>query len=166
MTTFLKIESESSTKYLRDGTYFGYWGGHSVWFYDREDRYEFHSELAVKCTQCDVTIHKSGDNFTMQNGHVPSGRTTSHSHKFDDWKNKPSNGKDAIQQVTIFDVQWSNCPIEVENEVKRMWLELEYGNDYYYHKWCGDGDQTERWPIIAAYLQSRGVKECLIHWWW
>lgn len=95
-----------------------------------------------------------------------SGRTTSHSHKFDNWKETPTEIiSDCIKNVILFDVQWSNCPIEVEAEVKRLWKNMEFGNDFYYYEWDSVEDE-EQYPIIYEYLTSRGVTKCLIHWWW
>lgn len=94
-----------------------------------------------------------------------SGRTTSHSHKFADWESKEPNGQEAISQVVVFEAQWSTCPAEVETEVRRLWQDQEYGNDHYYFRW-NDEDNAEDYPVIAEYLRSRNVTDCLIHWWW
>ncbi len=94
-----------------------------------------------------------------------SGRTTSHSHKFDDWKERKGSDNPAIKQVTLFDVQWSDCPVEVEEEVKKMWGDFGLGNDRFYFDW-GDAEVASRYPIINEYLKSKGVTKCLIHWWW
>ena len=38
-----------------------------------------------------------------------SGRTTAYEHKFDNWVDHPKEiGKECIQTVILFDVQWSN----------------------------------------------------------
>lgn len=98
-----------------------------------------------------------------------SGRTTCYEHKFDDkWKEFPKNcGKECIRDIKYFDVQWSNCPKEVEKEVQEMWVDFELGNDHYivhWHKGLG-----RRYPITAEFLKSKGVEETdevIIHWWW
>jgi hypothetical protein len=105
-----------------------------------------------------------------------SGRTTCYEHKKGDgWKETPGAGNDCIQQVTVFEVQWSNCPVEVCEEVRELWKEYGYGNDHYYHWWDdseserdenGVSEASECYPIIADYLRSRNVTKCLIHWWW
>ena len=96
-----------------------------------------------------------------------SGRTTAYGHKFGDWeKNGKNIGDDCIKQITLFDVQWSNCPVEVEEEVMRLWRDHNFGNDHYFYKWDGQHEDADRYPIIAEYLESRGVTECLINWWW
>ncbi len=84
----------------------------------------------------------------------------------DKWKETPNSGPDCIQAVNLFDVQWSNCPVEVEAEVKQIWRDAELGNDVYIYKWDGDDIDPESYPIVAAYLKSRGITKCLIHWWW
>ncbi len=72
---------------------------------------------------------------------------------------------DCIKQVTVFEVQWTNCPVEVKEEVKRLWKNCEFGNDYFYYNWEAIED-SDSYPLIHEYLSSRGVTECLIHWWW
>ena len=95
-----------------------------------------------------------------------SGRTTAYEHKHKDWQSKGLNvGKDCIQNKTIFEVQWSNCPIEVEVEVKKLWADRELRNDNCYAGWDSE-EMAEDYPVINEYLLSRGVEKCLIHWWW
>ena len=111
-----------------------------------------------------------------------SGRTSAHMHKFDDWKDHPGPFAPAISQMTVFNAQWTDCPIEVENEVKRMWGDHELGNDSHYDKWDRDADHYTLtpdgeisdvdstfalvYPLIDEYLMSHGISKCLIHWWW
>ena len=73
--------------------------------------------------------------------------------------------EDCIKTETVLYVQWTNCPTEVREEVKRLWVHMEYGNDDYYYSWVSKED-GKRYPIIDAYLKSRDVTECLINWWW
>jgi hypothetical protein len=95
-----------------------------------------------------------------------SGRTTAHEHKFDNWREKViTNPNPAIKQVTVFDVQWSDCPVEVEAEVKQLWRDNELSNDNSYYSW-NEKEDSETYPIIAEYLKSKGVTDCLINWWW
>jgi hypothetical protein len=123
-----------------------------------------------------------------------SGRTTASVHKFDDWAEKDVSGvAPAIRQIYLFEVQWSDCPVEVETEVKKLWRWQELGNDFYYFSWdrdadayigedeLRDGGRTANpiggvigedsklhlvFPMIDEYLMSKGVEKCLIHWWW
>lgn len=71
---------------------------------------------------------------------------------------------DPIFTATIFDVQWSNTPEPVVEEVKQLWQDLELGNDTHY--WAWDGEEWDDYPLIREYLQSRGINTCLIHYWW
>ena len=84
---------------------------------------------------------------------------------------------DPVKQMTVLDVQWSNIPEDVYEEVKRFWIDRELGNDFYYAHWGADDFYTTddpkgefkeeyKYPQIAAYLRSRGIEECLIHYWW
>lgn len=72
---------------------------------------------------------------------------------------------DPISQQTVFEAQWTRTPEDVYVQVRDMWHQYEYGNDYYYMSWDSE-ENGEEWPIIDAFLKSRGVTKCLIHWWW
>jgi hypothetical protein len=101
-----------------------------------------------------------------------SGRTTAYAHKFDEWfADNPvlteEEAPPAISQVTVFNAQWTDCPVEVEYEVKRLWGEMDFGNDHFYYDWDSEqNEDAEDYPIIHEYLMSKGVTKCLIHWWW
>ncbi len=85
---------------------------------------------------------------------------------------------DSIRQETIFHAQWSDCPVEVEEEVKRLWRMEELRNDNCYVAWNPDAMVTkdENWnegvakevyPMIHWWLTKKGVTgPVLIHWWW
>lgn len=94
-----------------------------------------------------------------------SGRTTAYEHKHPGWETRDGNETDCIQQKTVFEVQWSNCPVEVEAEVIRLWQDYNFGNDSHYFSWESEENEIY-YPIIGAYLKSRNVTKCLIHWWW
>lgn len=102
-----------------------------------------------------------------------SGRTTSYSHKFDDWATKPADDSSAIIRPIFLDVQWSDCPVEVEREVVAMWRNHELWNDVCIVKTTiddleDDGDST---VCIRRFIKER-VPEVenneliIIHWWW
>jgi hypothetical protein len=110
--------------------------------------------------------------------------------------NTPADTKDCIQKVTFFDVQWSSCPVEVENVVKQLWRLYELGNDHYMLRrsindlielndqefevdhwddklWAEEKKGWRKVPlkvdILIEYLRSRGIpddEEIIIHWWW
>lgn len=109
-----------------------------------------------------------------------SGRTSAFQHKRDDWKDQDITGvADAIQTEQIFYVQWTNCPIEVYNEVVELWkkdLDLRNGS---FFSWDRDGeywdenteDESEKtlaqaYPLIDEYLMGRGISKILINYWW
>lgn len=101
-----------------------------------------------------------------------SGRTTCIEHKDSKgWEKVGKNhGRECVQDFKVLDVQWSNCPVEIENEVRKMWQEYELGNNNCYVRWAFD-DMEEVYPLIAAFLRSKGLSEnnderILIHWWW
>lgn len=109
-----------------------------------------------------------------------SGKTSSYHHK---WHNTP-NGPDVesgFRKVWFLDAQWSDCPVEVEEEVKAMWQNYELGNDHYIIKTTledlgyGVEDEVEDGePVYPATIQYILEKEplighedqILIHWWW
>ena len=98
-----------------------------------------------------------------------SGQTTCYEHKQGDFEDSKGKGGDCIIQETIFDVQWSNCPVEVEEEVKRLWRDNDLGNDDCYYQWDStteDEYDKNEYPLIHEYLKSRNVQLCLINWWW
>lgn len=109
-----------------------------------------------------------------------SGRTTAYEHKHGDWTKYTGPFEPAIRTQTVFEVQWSECPVEVEEEVQNMWRhsdgELKNGS---YADWNRDGeywDETmedestltmaEAYPLIDEFLMSKGISQCKIHWWW
>lgn len=104
-----------------------------------------------------------------------SGRTTSLSHKFDNWKDKKPDGKKCVRTVKLIDVQWSDCPVEIEDIVRDLWQDYELNNDHCIIKLSGIDDVEEviqdpaKAALFKQYLKSQGVVKnelCLIHWWW
>ena len=98
-----------------------------------------------------------------------SGKTSSYHHKWNDTEN-PDDVNKAVRKVWFLDAQWSDCPIEVEDEVKKLWSDYDLGNDNYIlkysHKWHGLD-----YPIIAQYIKEQipnlpDDEEVIIHWWW
>ena len=84
------------------------------------------------------------------------------------WDRKP-DGKNSVQKVWFFDVQWSDCPEEVEKEVRHMWRDYELGNDHFMVKRELDEELFEAYPMIYMWLKHKGVQEgeqAIIHWWW
>lgn len=56
------------------------------------------------------------------------GKDTSLASKWDN----PPDGKNSIEKKWFFDVQWSDCPEEVEKEVRESWCDRCLGNDNYF----------------------------------
>jgi hypothetical protein len=84
---------------------------------------------------------------------------------------------DPVKTVTVLDVQWSNAPEDVVEDVRNLWENMRLGNDYSYVPWGPDDFHTTedpddefeyeyKYPALAAYLRSRNIDECLIHFWW
>lgn len=96
-----------------------------------------------------------------------SGRTTQLNHKFADWEAKAAkhSGADCVKDIKVLDVQWSNCPVEVEEQVREIWADMGLGNDDYIFKWSPE-HHAEDYPVVASYLKFRGVEDCWIHLWW
>lgn len=103
-----------------------------------------------------------------------SGRTTCHPHKFGDWQNKKCDGKPCVRAIKLVDVQWSDCPVEIEEIVRKMWQSNELGNDHYVIKFKSFEDleygiEADEYKLLTEYFESQGIKdgdECFIHWWW
>lgn len=75
----------------------------------------------------------------------------------------------SVNKIWFFDVQWSDCPIEVESEVKHIWSNCEYGNDDYVYKTELNDDLFDDYPKVYLWLKFKGVQEnekVLINWWW
>lgn len=109
-----------------------------------------------------------------------SGRTSAYEHKRDDWQEKDVSGvADCIQTVQVFRVQWSNCPIEVYNEVAEMWRKDSDLKNNSYYSWNrtdeywdetmedeSDKTMADAYPLIDEFLMSRGITEIEINYWW
>lgn len=77
--------------------------------------------------------------------------------------------KKSIEKVWFFDVQWSDCPKSVEQEVKQLWGDVELGNDYYMYQCKVDEELFDEYPKIYFWLKHNGVPvddKVIIHWWW
>lgn len=72
----------------------------------------------------------------------------------------------AISLVTVLEATWTDCPLEVQNEIRVLWRDNEFGNDNNYYSWFGDEDEARQYPEIDRYLTAHGVTKCLIHYWW
>ena len=97
-----------------------------------------------------------------------SGKTSSYHHKWHDTPN-PEVEEAGFREVWVLDAQWSDCPVEVYEEVRKLWQEYERGNDHYIIKMTLDDLSAEEYPYIVDYVSSFGIPEdeqFFIHYWW
>lgn len=83
------------------------------------------------------------------------------------YRNDPINN--SVQKIWYFDVQWSDCPRDVEAEIKHIWRERGLGNDDYMYKAKLDDHLFKHYPRVYLWLKHKGVVEgepVVIHWWW
>lgn len=86
-----------------------------------------------------------------------------------------ANTRPCVRSQKVMDVTWSDCPEEINNIVRDMWIRAELGNDNYVLKikdWedleYDIPDQAKR-ERFKEYLTSEGIKDgesVWIHWWW
>lgn len=75
----------------------------------------------------------------------------------------------SVRKVHLFDVQWSDTPEFVLEEVKQMWCDYNLSNDNYIYKTNLDNNLFKTYPRIYFWLKHKKVKEdeeVIIHWWW
>jgi hypothetical protein len=101
-----------------------------------------------------------------------SGKTSSFHHKWNDTPNPP-DVKSGFRKVWFLDAQWSDCPIEVYDEVKKLWQAWELGNDNYIIKtdMATLTEEIEHTEAIRQYILEKEPEigyedKILIHWWW
>jgi hypothetical protein len=100
-----------------------------------------------------------------------SGVTSCLAHKFDTTAKVPDNTPSGVRKVWLLDAQWSTCPIEVYEQVQRLWERNELGNDNYVDKTTieyllATGAEVN---AIVQYLREMGVGDedkVFIHYWW
>lgn len=104
-----------------------------------------------------------------------SGETTAHKlARNAPWTDAKGAGSECFRMQKVLDVQWSNCPVEVEDEVRNLWQDRELGNDCCFAAVVLsdeiDGEVfADKYPIIAAFLKDKGAEDdenIWIHWWW
>ena len=125
--------------------------------------------------------NKYGYDFIKFKGNTSmdfSGKDTSYGNKWD----KLSDGHECLTKQWFFDVQWSNCPIEIAEIVKQMWIDddrlhndvciikgtLEDLNERYDSEWGGESEKFVDCDL-CAFLRLKGVKDgeiVIIHYWW
>jgi len=97
-----------------------------------------------------------------------SGKTSSFHHKWHDTPN-PEKVSTGFRKMWVLDAQWSDCPIEVYEEVQNLWQEYERGNDYYIIEMTLLDVDKEKYPYIFDYVSSFGITDqenFFIYYWW
>lgn len=81
----------------------------------------------------------------------------------------------AVRKEYVLDVTWTDCPDDVKDQVRKLWITNDLGNDNYIlirtindliEESEDDGDETD---VIVKYLREQGVgddEQVWIHWWW
>ena len=75
----------------------------------------------------------------------------------------------SVRKVNLFDVQWSDTPEFVLEEVRQLWSDHNLSNDNYIYKTNLDNDLFKMYPRIYFWLEHKKIKEneeVIIHWWW
>ena len=108
--------------------------------------------------------------FKIENPVTWSGKTSSYHHNWHDTPN-PQGEPKGFRKVWLLDAQWSDCPEEVEAQVKKMWREYENGNDRYVIKTnLINLIEDEKFVVVQYILEQCPEIErdelILIHWWW
>lgn len=79
------------------------------------------------------------------------------------------DASNSVYKKWFFDVQWSDCPSSVEEEVRSSWRDHELGNDNYFWAATLGTVLFQQYPKIYFWLKHKGVTEdeqVIIHWWW
>ena len=79
------------------------------------------------------------------------------------------HSSESVYKVHFFDVQWSDCPVFVYEEVKQIWSDYDLGNDDYMYKTSLNDELFESYPRVYMWLKHKGVLEgeqVIVHWWW
>lgn len=91
-----------------------------------------------------------------------------------------------LKQVYVLETQWTDCPDDVKQDVRKLWQYKEFGNDHYYYRWDinseeemlaedeeyileydkSDDSAYPKCEALKAFLASKGIRKCLIHYWW
>ena len=75
-----------------------------------------------------------------------------------------------VTQRTVLELQWSDCPQVVIDEVAEVWRDrarnLINDNSYMNIEEDWDLEFGDDMPALRDYLRSKGITNCLVHWWW
>ena len=114
-----------------------------------------------------------------------SGVTTAYFHVHSPDQPLPPDTPKALRKEWFLDAQWTDLPVEVEEDIKRLWAARELGNDDYMIRETprtlaeahtliySDAGHYEDDPLnltyLLQYLREQGVPDdeyVIIHWWW
>jgi len=114
-----------------------------------------------------------------------SGVTTAYLHKHHPDQPLPPDTPKALRKEWFLDAQWTDLPVEVENDIQRLWAAHELGNDDYMIRETPaelaeaqevifvEGSGYDEVPLnltyLLQYLREQGVPDdeyVIIHWWW
>lgn len=76
---------------------------------------------------------------------------------------------DSVSKEYVFDVQWSDCPSFVMEEVRQLWRWWGLGNDDFIKKITLNDSFFKDYPRIYMWLKHKGVPEnakVWVHYWW
>lgn len=114
---------------------------------------------------------------------VWSGKTQSYHHKWNTTPN-PEYVDKGFKKVWMLDAQWSDCPVEVAEEVIKVWQSRELGNDNYIINTSlenleeahndfilSNGEEGENWEVTLQYIKEQAPDldkkdTILIYYWW
>jgi len=77
--------------------------------------------------------------------------------------------KKSVYQEWVFAPAWSDCPIEVEEEVKKLWDDYYLEQDEYHIHIVGGDENGDEYPLISEWCRRNGVpekEEVAIRYWW
>ena len=88
----------------------------------------------------------------------------------DDEARERLRNKKSVRQQWVLAVQWSDCPVEVEEEVRQAWTDYELGNDnYFFMHTVGGFKGDDKYPLVSEWCRHNGVPDgesVWVSWWW
>lgn len=75
-----------------------------------------------------------------------------------------TNMEECIKSMYVLYSQDFCCPPEVKEDVEKLWMDYELGNDFNYFPFVVD--EEEDYPEISKFLRGQGIRECLLHYYW
>lgn len=102
---------------------------------------------------------------------------------------QPTIMHESFQPHVVLDAQAAGVPVDVKEDIRKLWIDQALGNDYYYYSWnyeynfeyeYAEGEEIEepadedddwrldkRYPALAKFIEDNGDPEnLLIRFWW